>query len=85
MLSLCEIFKSRLHHVVHLQHPFRQDPGLAYSSGQKASMLIHYTGQFKVKSMVQAHQFRKDHEDAHYATAQFRYQRELAVMFRQKS
>lgn len=32
--------------------------------------------------MVQARQFRKSHEDAHYAAAVFRYQRELAVHYR---
>lgn len=46
---------------------------------------VHYTSRFAVKYMVQARQFRKDHEDAHYAAAVFRYQRELAVMFRQNS
>ncbi len=46
---------------------------------------VHYTGLFNVKYMVQARQFRKEHEDAHYAAAIFRYQRELAVMFRQYS
>ena len=46
---------------------------------------LHYTGRFNVKYMVQARQFRKDHEDSHYAAAVFRYQRELAVMFREYS
>ncbi len=35
--------------------------------------------------MVQARQFRKHHEDAHYAAGIFRYQRELAVKFREFS
>ena len=35
-----------------------------------------------MKYMVQARQFRKSHEDSHYAAAVFRYQRELAVRFR---
>ena len=35
--------------------------------------------------MVQARQFRKAHEDSHYAAAIFRYQREQAVMFREES
>ena len=42
---------------------------------------VHYTGRFKVKYMVQARQSRKDHEDAHYAAAIFRHQRECAVKF----
>ena len=46
---------------------------------------VHYTGRFKVKYMVQARQFSKDHEDSHYAAAVFRYQREFAVLFRQSS
>ena len=46
---------------------------------------VHYTSRSAMKYMVQARQFRKDHEDAHYAAAVFRYQRELAVMFRQNS
>lgn len=46
---------------------------------------IHYTGRFPVKYMVQARQFRKEHEDAHYAAAVFRYQRELAVEFQHNS
>lgn len=50
-----------------------------------AQSKIHYTGRFKVKYMVQARQFRKDHEDAHFAAAVFRYQRECAVKFRDQS
>ena len=38
-----------------------------------------------MKYMVQARQFQKDHEDAHYAAAIFRYQREFAVMLRHNS
>ncbi len=38
-----------------------------------------------MKYMVQARQFRKHHEDAHYAAGIFRYQRELAVKFREFS
>lgn len=46
---------------------------------------VHYTGHYKVKYMVQACQFKKAHEDSHYAVAIFRYQRELAAMFRECS
>ena len=35
--------------------------------------------------MVQARQFRKEHEDVHYAAAIFRYMREMAVLFRDQS
>ena len=44
---------------------------------------VHYTGKLDVKFMVQARQFRKTHEDAHYAAGIFRYQRELAVHLRE--
>lgn len=32
--------------------------------------------------MIQMRQFRKDHEDTHYAAAIFRYQREMAILFK---
>ena len=50
-----------------------------------AQSRIHYTGRFNIKYMVQARQFRKAHEDSHYASAIFHYQRELAVMFHDNS
>lgn len=40
---------------------------------------LHYTGRLYVKYMIQVRQFRKDHEDAHYAAAIFRYLREMAI------
>ena len=46
---------------------------------------IHYTRRFRVKYMVQARQFRKNHEDSHYAACIFRYEREMAAKFRQHS
>ena len=46
---------------------------------------IHYTGKRDVKFMVQARQFRKEHQDAHYAAAVYQYQRELAIKLRQYS
>ncbi len=39
-----------------------------------AKSCVHYTGRFSVKYMVQARQFRKEHDDSHYAAAIFRYQ-----------
>ena len=45
----------------------------------------HYTSKLSIKYMVQTRQLRKSHEDSHYAAALFRYQRELAVKFRQHS
>ena len=35
--------------------------------------------------MIQARQFRKSHEDSHYAAALFRYMREMSVLFREHS
>ena len=42
---------------------------------------MHYTGRLNVKFMVQRRQWRKHHDDAHYAAAIFRYQREFSVKF----
>ena len=39
----------------------------------KARTALHYTGQLKVRYMVQARQFRKMHVDEHYTAALFRY------------
>ena len=38
-----------------------------------------------MKFMVQTRQLRKTHEDSHYAATIFRYQREMAVKFREYS
>ena len=35
--------------------------------------------------MTQARLFRKNHEDAHFAALVFRYQREMAIMFKEYS
>lgn len=45
----------------------------------------HYTGRLDVRFMVRARQFRKSHSDTHYAAALFRYERELAIAFREYS
>ena len=45
----------------------------------------HYTGKLDIKCMVQSRQLRKSHEDAHYAAALFRYERQMAVTFRNHS
>ena len=45
----------------------------------------HYSGKLDIKFMVQSRQLRKSHEDAHYASAIFRYQREMAVELRNHS
>ena len=46
---------------------------------------LSHTGRFKVRFRVQQRQFRKDHPDAHYAAAVFRYEREYAVMVKEHS
>ncbi len=35
--------------------------------------------------MIQARQFRKNHIDAHYASAQFRYLKEFSILYREHS
>ena len=47
-----------------------------------AKIALQYTGRLKVKYMVQKRQLRKYHEDAHYASALFRYQKEMAIKYR---
>ena len=44
---------------------------------------VRYTGKLKVKFMVQSRQFRKTHEDMHYASAVFRYEKEFCIKYRQ--
>ena len=41
----------------------------------------HYTGCLDVKFAVQRRQWRLQHEDAHYAAALFRYEREFVIKF----
>ena len=47
----------------------------------KTPTALQYTGHLKVKFMVQKHQLRKYHEHAHYASALFRYEKEMAIMY----
>ena len=47
-----------------------------------AKTALQYTGRLKVKYMVQKRQMRKFHEDAHYASAIFRYEKEMAIKYR---
>ena len=42
-----------------------------------------FTGKLNLKFMVQARQFRKSHEDCHYASALFRYEKSFAVKYRE--
>ena len=48
----------------------------------KSKTALQYTGRLKVKYMVQKRQVRKFHEDAHCASALFRYEKEMAIKFR---
>lgn len=50
---------------------------------KRASAAAHRnTGRIIIKMMVAARQFRKEHVDAYYASAVFRYQKEFCVKFR---
>ena len=47
-----------------------------------ANASLQHTGRLQVKFMVQARQLRMWHEDAHYASAMYRYLREMAIKYR---
>lgn len=49
----------------------------------KSSM--QFTSKLPIKFMVQARQLRCNHEDLHYASALFRYQKEMAILLRMNS
>ena len=51
----------------------------------RAKVAEHYRGRLKVKHVVQKRLFRKSHPDQHYCACLFRYQRELAVKYRNVS
>ena len=53
-----------------------------WSKMPAAKSSLHYTGQFRMKFMVQQRQWRHSHVDAHYAAAIFRYMREYALILR---
>ena len=46
---------------------------------------LQFTCQLPIKFMVQARQLRCNHEDAHYASALFRYQKEMAILLSENS
>lgn len=43
----------------------------------------YFSGRLKLKFMIQARQFRKSHEDCHYASALFRYEKMFAIKYRE--
>ena len=45
---------------------------------------LRYTGKVQVRHKVQQRQWRKHHEDSHYAACIYRYQREYAVQMQQQ-
>ena len=53
-----------------------------FPSCQSSHTRLWYTGCLKVKYMVQQRQWRKQHEDSHYAACLFRYEREYALLVR---
>ena len=44
---------------------------------------VRYSGKLKIKFMIQSRQFRKTHEDMHYASAIFRYEKEFCLKFKE--
>jgi hypothetical protein len=46
---------------------------------------LQFTGQLPLKFMVQIRQLRVDHIDSHYASAIFRYLKELAIKFKEST
>ena len=46
---------------------------------RSASKILHYTGRFKVRRMVQARLLRKKNPDAHYANAVYKFLKQRAV------
>ena len=46
---------------------------------------LQHTGRLKIKYMIQQRQFRQEHEDSHYVSAIFKYQREAAIKFQHYS
>lgn len=59
-----------------LRFQFAPKNATSYSS-------LQYTGKLNVKFQVQSRQLRKEHIDMHYASAAFRYLKELSVKFRE--
>ena len=47
------------------------------------TQILHHTGCFKLKFMIQQRQWRHHHMDAHYASACFRYMREYSIVLRE--
>ena len=49
---------------------------------KNAAVSRFFTGKIKLKFMVQARQLRKFHEDAHYASALFKYEKAFACKYK---
>ena len=47
-----------------------------------SKLSCNYPGHLQVKFAIQRRQWRQQHDDAHYAAAIFRYEREFALKFR---
>ena len=54
-----------------------------WSTHRIASKMLHHTGRFRIRRMVQARLFRKSNPEAHYANAAYKFMRERAVKNRQ--
>jgi len=55
------------------------------SKNPHAKVSLNYHSKLKIKHVVQMGLLRIDHSDAHYCSAFFHYQRELAVKFQEAS
>ena len=53
---------------------------LQFSPSCKSHAQLRYAGHLNVKHMIQQRQWRKQHEDSHYAACLFRYEKEYAVL-----
>jgi hypothetical protein len=56
------------------------DPSSFWLKNPQNNTSLQYTGHLQVKFMIQIRQLRIEHEDAYYASALFRYFKELAVI-----
>ena len=54
-------------------------PSILALTHQTASNILHHTGQFRIRRMVQRRLVQKSNPDTHYANAVIKFMRERAV------
>ena len=54
-------------------------PSILALTHQTASNILHHTGQFRIRRMVQRRPVQKSNPDTHYANAVIKFMRERAV------